>query len=334
MLKLFFPCKKQPAQQSMDVSIVIPVDLNYRSQDILQRIKTLVKTTARHPVRIILGCNAQPAAEVRKLEKMIASHAHISLVLDQSASGHLSRLRNIALAQVQTRYVFFLDIDIHFNLQQIRNALAQVQQHPAQLCMYPCLYLSKKGSKQIRRLSLAAFKQAYYDFRRDLILHLAFPSSIIVTDLKSVQAIQGFDEQFIGHGYEDFDFMLRLFRHKGLIDDQPDLLIDQTYLAPMMATGFRAILAKSQLEQLLQKEYFVHIYHAKDKQSLYHQQRQTNQQRFEMKLKQQIKQNTASIDTAPPYLFKAFCDLLQQQQLKRPEYAALWAEIQGHKFRK
>ncbi|ENU91164.1 hypothetical protein F971_03302 [Acinetobacter vivianii] len=333
MLKLFFPRKKRPAQQSIDLSIVIPIDLSYRSDDILQRIKTLVKTSAHQPIRIILGCNAQPAGEIRKLKHIIASSPHITLAIDQSASGHLSRLRNIALSHVQTQYVFFLDIDIHINIQQILNAFSEVQQHPAQLCMYPCLYLSKKGSQQVKRLTLTAFKQAYYDFRRDLILHLAFPSSIIITDLKSVQEIQGFDEEFIGHGYEDFDFMLRLFQHKNLIKYQPELLIDQTYLAPMMATGFRAILANSQLEQLLQKEYFLHIHHEKDKKSLYHQQRQANQQRFEMKLKQQIQTDSVTIDTAPPYLFKAFCKLLQQQGLNRPEYAALWAEIHGHQLR-
>ena len=334
MLKFFFSKKKRPDYDAVDLSIVIPIDLSYRSHDILQRIKRLVAIAQDQSINFILGCNAQPERQVQQLQKIIAGCPQITLVIDHSDSGHLSRLRNIALAQVQTRYVMFLDIDIHINLEQIQNAFAQVQQHPAQLCMYACLYLSKKGSKQVNRLTLTAFRHAYYDFRRDLILHLAFPSSIIITDLKSVQAIHGFDEQFIGHGYEDFDFILRLFHHKGLIKYQPSLLIDETYLAPMMATGFRAILAESQLEQLFQKEYFLHIHHEKDQKSLYHQQRQANQQRFEMKLKQQINAQETIIATAPPYLLKAFCQLLAQQKIKRPEYSALWAEIQGHKLRK
>lgn len=334
MLKFFFSKKKRPDHDLIDLSIIIPIDLSYRSSDILQRIKHLAVIAQNQSIRFILGCNAQPERKVQQLKKVIEACPQITLVMDQSASGHLSRLRNIALAQVQTRYVLFLDIDIHINFQQIQNVFAEVQQHPAQLCMYPCLYLSKKGSKHVNRQTLAKFRQAYYDFRRDLILHLAFPSSIIITDLKSVHAIHGFDEQFIGHGYEDFDFMLRLFHHKGLIKYQPSLLIDETYLAPIMATGFRAILAESQLEQLLKKQYFLHIHHEKDKQSLYHQQRQANQQRFEMKLKQQINAQETIIDTAPPYLFKVFCELLTQYSLNRPEYSALWAEIQGHKLRK
>lgn len=334
MLKFFSSKKKRPDYDPIDLSIIIPIDLSYRSSDILQRIKHLAVIAQNQPIRFILGCNAQPERKVQQLKKVIEACPQITLVIDHSDSGHLSRLRNIALAQVQTRYVMFLDIDIHINLQQIHNAFTEVQQHPAQLCMYPCLYLSKKGSKQVNRLTLTAFKHAYYDFRRDLILHLAFPSSIIITDLKSVQAIKGFDEQFIGHGYEDFDFILRLFHHKGLIKYQPSLLIDETYLAPIMATGFRAILAERQLEQLFKKEYFLHIHHEKDKKSLYHQQRQANQQRFEKKLKQQINAQETIIDTAPPYLFKAFCELLAQHSLNRPEYSALWAEIQGHKLRK
>ncbi|MCH7304936.1 galactosyltransferase-related protein [Acinetobacter sp. NIPH 1869] len=334
MLKFFFSKKKRPDYDWVDLSIVIPIDLSYRSHDILQRIKRLVTIAQDQSIGFILGCNAQPEHQVQQLKKIIAGCPQITLVIDHSSSGHLSHLRNIALAQVQTRYVMFLDIDIHINLEQIHNAFTDVQQHPAQLCMYPCLYLSKKGSKQVNRLTLAEFRHAYYDFRRDFILHLAFPSSIIITDLKSVHAIEGFDEQFIGHGYEDFDFMLRLFQHKGLIDYQPALLLDETYLAPMMATGFRAILAESQLEQLLKKQYFLHIHHEKDKKSLYHQQRQANQQRFEMKLKQQINAAAKVTDTAPPYLLKAFFQLLAQQKIKRPEYSTLWAEIQGYKLRK
>ena len=335
MFEFLFAKKHKVADQEIDLSIIIPIDLSYRGRDILQRVQRLVKTTQQHPIRIILGCHAQPKREVHKLQQLIASSPHISCVFDDSQCGHLSRLRNIALAQVQTSYVLFLDIDIHLNLPQILQTWADVKQHPAQLCMYPCLYLSKKGSKQINRLTLAQFKQAYYDFRRDLILHLAFPSSIIISDLASVQAIGGFDEQFIGHGYEDFDFMLRLFQHKRLIDpQQPALLVDETYLAPLMTTGFRALLAQSQLEQILQASYFLHVYHAKDKKSLYHQQRQANQQRFHLKLKQQIPTDTAAIDTAPPYLLSAFCRLLAQRQLNRSDYAALWAEIQGHRLRR
>lgn len=334
MLKFFFSKKKRPDHDLIDLSIIIPIDLSYRSSDILQRIKHLAVIAQNQPIRFILGCNAQPERQVQQLQKIIAGCPQITLVIDHSDSGHLSRLRNIALAQVQTRYVMFLDIDIHINLEQIQNALAQVQQHPAQLCMYPCLYLSKKGSKQVNRLTLTAFRHAYYDFRRDLILHLAFPSSIIITDLKSVHAIHGFDEQFIGHGYEDFDFMLRLFHHKGLIKYQPSLLIDETYLAPMMATGFRAILAESQLEQLLHTEYFLHIHHEKDKKSIYHQQRQINKEYFQIKLKQRIKKNTPLMDTTLPFLFTKFYDLLAKQDLNYHEYSALWAEIQGHRLRK
>lgn len=331
----FVVFKKQiPSHDWIDLTIIIPIDLNYRSQDILQRIKNLIHIVKNQPIRIILGCNANPKSKVDKLKNIIKSYKNITIITHETQIGHLSRLRNIALLNVKSQYVLFLDIDIYINIEQILDAFSEVRTHSAQVCMYPCLYLSQKGNKYIKRLSLEEFKQAYYNFRRDLILHLAFPSSIIITDLKSVQDIKGFDEQFIGHGYEDFDFILRLFKYKGLIEYQTALLSDETYLAPMMATGFRAILAESQLGQIFQKKYFLHIHHKKDKNSFYHRQRKINQQYFLSKLNQQIKKDTPFLNTSPPYLLNIFWHSLIQHQVKRSEYSALWAEIQGHRLRK
>lgn len=317
----------------MDFTIVIPIDFNYRSLDIIKKIIVLKNKVKDEDFKVILSCNSNPRLPIQILKKIIEKTTNICLINMEVEKGNLSKLRNNGIKHTKTKYILFLDIDIYIDIPQIKNAFYVFQQSSTNLCMYPCLYLSKQGTKKISKLSIKQFRQAYYGFRRDLILHLAFPSSIILTDLKSVQAIEGFDEQFIGHGYEDFDFLLRLFHYKGLIQYQPSLLIDETYLAPMMATGFRAILAESQLEQLLLEEYFLHIYHKKDKKSLFHQQRKTNQQRFKMKLKQQINKYMTQIDTTPPYLFRTFCKLLAHRKLNRTEYSALWAEIQGHKFR-
>ncbi|MFW1808251.1 glycosyltransferase [Acinetobacter ursingii] len=318
----------------MDFTIVIPIDLNYRSLDIIKKIIVLKNKVKDEDFKVILSCNSNPRLPIQILKKIIEKTTNICLINIGTEKGNLSKLRNNGIKHTKTKYILFLDIDIYIDIPQIKNTFYVFQQASTDLCMYPCLYLSKQGTKKISKLSIKQFRQAYYGFRRDLILHLAFPSSIILTDLKSVQAIEGFDEQFIGHGYEDFDFLLRLFHYKGLIQYQPSLLIDETYLAPMMATGFRAILAESQLEQLLLEEYFLHMYHKKDKKSLFHQQRKINQERFKMKLKQKLEIDNKEIDTTPPYLLKAFFQLLARHQLNRPEYATLWAEIHGYKLRK
>lgn len=318
----------------MELTIVIPIDMRLRGYEILKKIISLTQKAKNQNYNVILGCHAEPFFYTQIIRKIISKTKNIKIFFSNQKEINLSHLRNIAINQVKTKYILFMDIDIFINNQQINQTYLDVTQNSNQLCMYPCLYLSKTGNHYLKKFSLTDYKKAYYDFRRDLILHLAFPSSIIITDLASVKIINGFDESFLGHGYEDFDFMIRLFHEKKLIDYQASLMIDETYLAPIMATGFRAILASTQLDQLLKNEYFVHIYHKKNKNNLYHKQRKANQQRFAIKLKQQIDENLTTIDPAPPYLLKEFYQVLDQQQLKRSQFSVLWAEIQGHYLRR
>lgn len=311
---------------------MVPLDFNRRSKDIYQRAIQLAKTLAPTSIQIIFGCAATPEKWLIKLEKALQHYPHAQIVSSQNSKSQLSKLRNIALAQVATPYVLFLDVDIIPDLKQIQQALQDVIDSSAQLCMYPCLYLSAKGTRQAAKLPIADFKQYYYQFKREWILHLAFPSSIIICDMQSVRDIHGFDESYIGHGYEDFDFMLRLFKNKNLIEYNEQLLIDEPYMAPMMATGFRACLAIAQLEQILQPIYFLHAYHSKDKQENYYQLRQQNQIYFEKKFTAMV-EHTSNDEQNPLALLNHFFELLNRHNKKPSEFTALWAEIPGHMFR-
>lgn len=44
-------------------------------------------------------------------------------------------------------------------------------------------------------------------------MHLASPSSITILKSADYETLHGFDESFRGHGYEDFDFLVRLYNH-------------------------------------------------------------------------------------------------------------------------
>lgn len=318
-----------------DLSIVVPLDFSRRSKDIYQRAIMLANALNATGITIIFGCAVTPEKWVNKLKYKLENNTQVRIISCSDSQNQLAKLRNIAITQVTTPYVMFLDVDIVTNPEQILQALNAVKQSSAQLCMYPCLYLSAKGTRQLSEQNIAAFKQYYYQFKREWILHLAFPSSIIICDIQSVNEIQGFDESYKGHGYEDFDFMLRLFKHKQLIEYSAQVVIDEPYMAPMMATGFRALLAKAQLEQLLQPIYFLHAYHSKDKQENYYQLRQQNQMLFLEKFTQLYKANAVTSQSPDTLLLlNHFFQLLATHQKKTSEFTALWAEIPGHMFRK
>lgn len=316
-----------------DLSIVIPLDFSRRSKELYQRALSWAKTLAPTGLKLIYACHSSPEHWLNILKKHLAKMAGVQIICSPNSQSQLAKLRNCALAQVKTPYVLFLDVDIVANVEQIQQALLAVKQSPTQLCMYPCLYLTARGTKLLPKHTIAEFKQYYYQFKREWILHLAFPSSIIICDLDSVKHIQGFDENYIGHGYEDFDFMLRLFKYKNLIHYPAQLSIDHPYNAPLMATGFRALLSQTQLQQLLQPVYFLHAYHSKDQQEDYYQQRKKNQALFQQKFQALIEETSHSL-SPEPILLTHFFQLLQSQHKKPSEYAVLWAELPGHLFRK
>lgn len=315
--------------QNLDLSIVIPIDLQRRSWDIYKRIKNYVRIFSGSNIKVILGCNSEPRYWVNKVKNLIEQHRHFQLCCVSADASSLAKLRNTALAVVETKFVLFLDIDIWPDVDIIQKAYMQVVNNPYTLGMFPCLYLSKNGSKKVGKWSTSEFVQSYYDLRRDLIQHLAFPSSIILTDLASIQHITGFDESYVGHGYEDFDFMLRLFQHKKIIEYTKDVLIDEPYLAPLMSTGLRALMAKPFLENLFLPCYFLHIFHKKNKEEHYYQRREDNKNYFTTKFQSHILKNSqmSKLD-----LLQSFFLLLENEK-ESPKYAVLWAEIEGYRFR-
>lgn len=316
--------------QTPDLSIVIPLDFHRRSWDFYRRVKRFVHMFAGQSVQLIFGCNAAPQFWVKCLQRLISKHSNIQMCLVDAEASSLSKLRNTALAAVKTQYVLFLDVDIVPDWHLVELAYQHVFAQPKQIGMFPCLYLSQAGSKRISITSAAEFKDHYYDFRRDLILHLAFPSSIVIVDINSVREIGGFDEQFIGHGYEDFDFMLRLFQHKGLIEYSADILIDEPYLAPLMSVGLRTVLAKPFLESLIQPVYFLHNFHKKDKEEGYYKKRAFNKDLFINKY-QNLKDKKLHFNKLT--LLNYFINNVIQEK-NSPKYTVLWAEIKGNKFRK
>lgn len=319
--------KKQSIQAS-DLTIIIPLDFNRRGFDLLYRVKIFINTLKNTSFKVIFGVNNQPHFYFNIFKKMLSYAPNFSYESEQCKNSQLSKLRNLALKQVKTTHVLFLDIDIFPEVKNLYHVINDLNQMQNSLVMYPCLYLSKKGNKAFFKHDSNYMVQAYYDYRRDLVKHLAFPSSIIACDLKTVNEINGFDEDFIGYAYEDLDFMIRLFHKKNLIQYTPELLIDEPYLAPMMSVGFRAILAETQLEQVLKRHYFVHLFHKKDSKQPYYKAKSRNKDIFKTKLLQKIEQKNEP--TINNYRLIQYIPSFKNQKI---DYSVLWAEIKGHKFR-
>lgn len=314
------------------LSIVVPVTLARRKKNIISRVNYFIDIFKKSNFNLIIGTNSN---KLKSIEKNIINHPNIKIIYtseETKADVNLSKLRNIAIQNTDTDYILFLDIDFHLDI----NMLAEVfndylRNNKNNIQMYPCLYLSKKGTKLLNYNNYTDYINHYFNYSRDLILHLAFPSSIILCDLKSVKAINGFDESFSGHGYEDFDFIFRLLNHKGLIKISKYSLQDETYLAPLLATGFRAEFSAIFIEILKSKFYFLHKYHLKDNKEIYYQARTKNKKIFLNFLESKIESNHTYSYFHLLNLFEKSFNHNDSDNLQT--YSALWAEIPGHKLR-
>lgn len=314
------------------LTIVIPIDLSRRTQDILQRIRDCAKALGNSGYQVILGCNLiSNQIALDELSEVIDGYHNFHLVFtDTVTERNLSLLRNIAIDQVKTEYVLFLDVDILVDLKNIDLTFNDFLNCENKICMYPCLYVGQKGVRYLKKHSHDFFIDSFYNYRRDLIQHLAFPSSILIVDLDSVKAINGFDENFMGHGYEDFDFLIRIFKLKKLIDINAAVLQDRPYLAPLMCQGFRASLIQPFLHVLKTKHYFIHKYHPKDPDENYYLSRATNRKYFLNKLSSMCTNFDVYYNVQLIYEFEK---LFESDNEDMGRYSALWAEIPAHMFR-
>jgi predicted glycosyltransferase involved in capsule biosynthesis len=213
--------------------------------------------------------------------------ANVDLISDHFYSGQInnSLLRNRALKLVKTPVSMLLDADLFPDQALFFKCAQRVLRGDSPLIILPCLYLSKMGSQWLLsgKESRESLVHRYLAFERAPFLHIASPSSAIFFRTEEYWRIGGFDEAYVGHGYEDFDFMLRLAIEHKLIEPAPDMLDGETCRSPILATGFRKYLGRLSLPHLLNKEIVFHLYHRKIHQENYYQLRKANFLRFQKK---------------------------------------------------
>lgn len=307
------------------LTIITPVSLTRRKKDILSRVKLFIKTFENSKFQLIIGTDSKI---IKNLSENLTPNIIISYTPKKN-SINLSKLRNIAIEKLDSTHVLFLDIDLHIDLNLLEKLYKNFLASNKKIQMYPCLYLSKKGTKLISKIDIEEFINLYLNYSRDIILHLAFPSSIILCKSSDVKEINGFNEDYSGHGYEDFDFIYRLLKINSMINTSPFTLKDQTYLAPLLCTGFRADFSINFINILKTNFYFLHKYHKKNKSETYYQLRNNNREKFLKYLENNIDSNHNLEYFYLPRLFQQSFETHDEFQ----KYSVLWAEIPTHKFR-
>ncbi len=267
-------------------AIVTLVDLTQRADQLIDRLFKLADALVDTEFILSIGHGDRSSLADIKLKKKLAHFKHVqfSSVKPEGNEIELARMRNVAVRNIDSSIVLLVDVDIYPDLKLFRHLVTSVEKGE-RIAMAPCIYLTAYGNRLVEKGNANVVVESALAFSPDYVMHWALPSSVIALRVDDYRAIAGFQEVYRDHGYEDFDFMLRLAVHIGLIKPSVDLLIDRTYRAPLLSVGFRATLGRFCLENLLNRNIAFHLYHKKNQQFPFYKTRKDNSIIFQKKIK-------------------------------------------------
>jgi predicted glycosyltransferase involved in capsule biosynthesis len=253
------------------LTAIVPLDLHFRAKDIIAKAKLMADMSQGSSLKIIFAHNDRETKFDAQLRDVLSGYKNVSMVSGKFYEGVVNSalLRNIAFAEVSTKYLVLLDVDLLLDLGLLSKYLNLVCSGKIPFAVLPCLYLSMMGSRALiaGKQSIRQMRENYFAFSRKEFLHLANPSSIVVMSTADFEVLKGFNTEFSGHGYEDFDFMIRLASLYSLIRASSDFFSNATMRSPLFVQGFRRELGRLCLDALLEKDFFFHLFHQKNPQS-------------------------------------------------------------------
>lgn len=235
------------------INIVIPVDFERSTLWCLRHIFRISRCTNKK-CQFFLPINTRKRISYKLLEILFKKLNKNINFIDCQYSGPVnkSKLRNFALKRIKNN-ILLMDLDLKIPDERI---IEWLEMENPQFAMFACLYERKK-SKRGKINTIKDLRNSYS--------HIAIPSSVVYIQNNKIE----FDERYTGHGYEDFDFIIRYLLSVNLIKPTADLLIDQTYESVFQLSGFRLVLAKFAIQTLVKGYCFEHMYHKKGDKNKY-----------------------------------------------------------------
>lgn len=313
-------------------SLVTILDLSLRPIQLLNRVKSLALAIAGTEFNLTIGYMERDSKHDHELKKLLDFSLFkniqlVSVIAKKDSAINLSLLRNIAVEAVESEILLIVDLDIYPDITLFRN-LAEKVSKGQNFSIAPCVYLTDHGSRLVQTLKKEDLIERCMSYSNDIYMHWAIPSSVMALRRDDFLSIGGFFEGYLGHGYEDFDFMIRLASFHGALSITSELLIDKQYQAPLLSEGFRSLLGLLCINNLLEADVAFHLHHARGNRSEYHRQRINNSLIFNQRMKQLIKDskhlNKCVEQNFVPPLISSFFQKCRSKNLDPSKYYSLF----------
>ncbi|ECR1497116.1 MULTISPECIES: glycosyltransferase [Campylobacter] len=246
-----------------------------------------------------------------ELKNFIQANHHIYLKDMNQKAFSQGRCRNLGASYAHSNVLLFLDVDCYISLDNFEKILKLVQiknisQNINALVVLPVVYLNKDANEKLKQ-----YDDKFWDIliQEDLFtakntwVKFFAPSSTssIVINKHQFLRLGGNDENFIGHGYEDFDLFARILKTCVSFEKMPaNLSYDARNWNFFNFKGFRSWFSLLGYEACFYGIYMYHFYHIEPNQNAYMQNKDKNHQLFYKHLK-----NIKKHDLKPLQVFKA-----------------------------
>ncbi|EAH6132836.1 sugar transferase [Campylobacter jejuni] len=246
-----------------------------------------------------------------ELKNFIQANHHIYLKDMEQKAFSQGKCRNLGASCAHSNVLLFLDVDCYISLDNFEKILKLIQiknisQNINALIVLPVVYLNKEANEKLKQ-----YDEEFWDIliQEDLFIAKntwvkffspSSTSSIVINKYQFLR-LGGNDENFIGHGYEDFDLLARILKACVSFEKMPtNLSYDARNWNFFDFKGFRSWFSLLGYEACFYGIYMYHFYHIEPNQNAYMQNKDKNHRLFYKHLK-----NIKKHDLKPLQVFKA-----------------------------
>ncbi|SUW97576.1 putative glycosyl transferase [Campylobacter jejuni subsp. doylei] len=225
-----------------------------------------------------------------ELKNFIQTNHHIYLKDTEQKAFSQGRCRNLGASYAHSNVLLFLDVDCYisnFSLERILNLIQikNIAQNINEILVLPVVYLSKNGSDYIynqeQNLWDDIIKDDLISGKNKFIKYFSLVSSSIVVNKYKFLELGGNNDEYVGHSYEDHDFLARLVYNTTFFEKTPkSLCYDEGTWNIRKFKGFRAWFSLLGYEACFHGIYMYHFYHEEPNQNNYMSNRRKNHKKF------------------------------------------------------
>lgn len=283
------------------LSVIIPVKISDFNTFLYSRLERFIGYFDRSPEIEYVVIDSTKIDKYSKFikEKIanLSNATYIYVDIEEPYSAAIARNRGADVANGE--YLIFYDIDLIAKKNYFLEILKDIENlskiNSQAFTIYPCLYLTENYTSYIEEnfniessyellpeLSIAK-KECLAGIKAKVLYPAINTSTILVNKMHFIN-IGGYDEEFSGHGYEDFFLIHVLSYYYPLSLKDSSYFLDDKTDYPALYRGFRQYFSYYSLENLFADKFTAHLYHERSKQRSYYIKRDFNSLLFQSKL--------------------------------------------------